>query len=195
MTPGTKLGRPRTERVDGGNCMLTEQLSDKILTAARRLRVFDSQVALYCGISPNTLKNWITWGLLPDAKEPYRTFAEEYTKVQITQEAWALRQIRRGTKGCDAQWRPGDWKAAAWYLERRFPRRWSPSFQPASGPTEAFDVEAILTTGEQRLESLTEVLKNATPELEAAMRAAAQEIRAVLDAEPLQETGLVKNSG
>jgi len=63
------------------------------------------------GIARATLYNWLAHGA--KGREPYATFRA---------------QLERSQAACDAHQtrRPfDDWRAAAWFLERRFPKRWS----------------------------------------------------------------------
>lgn len=147
---------------------------------AATARLFDSQVAIANGIHPDTLRNWVKWGLLPDAEEPYKTFAMRYAKVSIADEADAVNDVRNGSKDHDPGFgKSGDWKAAAWYLERRYPKRWNPDKQGVQGPAEAFDIESLLTEAEGQHENLTDLLRDPTPLLVAALSDAREEIEAL----------------
>lgn len=165
--------------------MLTQELADSLVLGVRQKRVFDSQNAIAHGVHPTTLKTWLRKGLLIDAEEPYRSFAERYSKEQIADEEDAVAELRACAlpfHGDDKFHKPGDWRAAAWYLERKYPRRWALERQNASGPSEAIDVEGILVEGEQQPQQLGELLTNPPPELVAAMRENRESIRALLAA-------------
>jgi hypothetical protein len=63
--------------------------------------------------------------------------------------------------------RRGDWKAAAWVLERRWPLRWSSSRQPDGGPKEALRLPDAALNRRKRVEQQLDQL---SPELIKAFR-------------------------
>jgi hypothetical protein len=67
------------------------------------------------GIGRRTLYNWLTLGR--EGREPYAAFAARLERAQGLCEARIAQQVYAA--GAE------DWRAAAWMLERRFPRRWS----------------------------------------------------------------------
>lgn len=169
---------------------LTKPLMDKILGVAAACRIFDAQIAIRCGVDLDTLKLWLTKGLLVDAIEPYRTFAKEYSRIQIEHESAAAEEVyQAGLPPPMDEPQRGDWKASAWFLERRYPKRWNPARQPASGPSEAIDIETLLRESAQKGDSLKELFANPPPELEEAMRENAAAILALLAALPEPSKG------
>lgn len=169
---------------------LTPELAKSLVAAIGRKRVFDAQIAIAHGIHPDTLKNWVKRGLLPGAEEPYKSFAEAYAKAQIEDESDAVQSVMRGAEPYEGEpgSKPGDWKASAWYLERRYPLRWNPNRQPAAGPSEAIDVERLVREATEQGQSLVELMRDPPPELMAAMKEAREEILAALavDVQPAQ---------
>jgi hypothetical protein len=96
--------------------------------------------------------------------------------VDRKRKTWAKKTIRRVFSG-DGEGGPpseeehdtetetvvvGDWKACAWYLERRFPKRWGQSRQPDQGPKEAFELPDTFRSRQSRALQLA---KRPTPEL------------------------------
>jgi hypothetical protein len=73
--------------------------------------------------------------------------------------------VRRTTKSRES--RRGDWKAAAWVLERRWPLRWSSSRQPDGGPKEAIRLPDGALNRRRRVE---EQLTQPSPEMIKAFR-------------------------
>ena len=63
--------------------------------------------------------------------------------------------------------RRGDWKAAAWVLERRWPLRWSSSRQPDGGPKEAIPLPDGALNRRRRVSELT---SDPSPEMIKAFR-------------------------
>jgi hypothetical protein len=179
-------------KVPGTNGILTPVLHAALVETAKTRRLFDSQVAIRNHVHPDTLKNWVKRGLLPDAEEPYASFARDYSDAQIDDEADAVEEVWNGTKPCEARERPGDWKAAAWYLERKHPKRWNPNKQPANGPGESIDVESLVRDATEQKENLIELLRDPPPQLLAAMREASAEIKALLEPAVMPEQTALK---
>lgn len=67
----------------------------------------------------------------------------------------------------------GDWKASAWYLERRWPLRWGITRQPAGGPKEAI---ILPDAPMQRRKKVEAMVTAPPPELIKALRAAGFEL-------------------
>lgn len=71
------------------------------------------------GISVSTLHNWLERGRKGGNRKterPYVEFLEAIKKAEAAAEASRIKLITNAAIE--------DWKAAAWYLERRFPDRW-----------------------------------------------------------------------
>ena len=79
-----------------------------------------SASAYYAGIRVSALKNWMVWGL--KGREPYRTFVAAVRKAEADCEARNVAVIQQAARGT-ADEKP-DWKAAAWWLERRKRRQY-----------------------------------------------------------------------
>lgn len=163
---------------------LTVALAKRILTVAAGSRLFDSQIAMRCNVHPDTLRLWLVKGMLENAEEPHKSFAREYSRIQIEHEDYAASAVADAAQppeiGPEGLAMRGDWKAAAWFLERRYPKRWNPVHQPQMGPAEAIDIEQLLRAAAQKGDSLKELFANPPPELEEALRANAETIRAFL---------------
>ena len=97
---------------------LTPERSETILGLVRSGNYLQVAAA-YAGIDPTTLSRWLAKGRLEIA-EGRRTaaaeFAESCARAEAQAEAVRLQRIAKAAET--------DWKADAWYLERRFPTRW-----------------------------------------------------------------------
>lgn len=67
----------------------------------------------------------------------------------------------------------GDWKAAGWYLERRWPLRWGITRQPEGGPKEAIRLPDASQNRRRRVREMTE---RPPPELVLALKNAGYEL-------------------
>jgi transposase len=98
----------------GRRSKLTAEVHDKIVTAVRAGN-YAEVAAQYAGISERTYYNWIAKGE-QDADGPYLQFMQAIRAAEGEAEAVAMITIRKA-------W-GDDWKAAAWYLERKFQAKW-----------------------------------------------------------------------
>jgi hypothetical protein len=67
----------------------------------------------------------------------------------------------------------GDWRAAAWYAERRWPLRWGITRQPEGGPKEAIKLPDAPVQRRRKVEAM---VKAPPPELIKALRDAGFEL-------------------
>lgn len=114
-------GRPPAFRPDVVHRVL------QVLTAGGHL----ATAADAAGISAKTLSNWLGRGRNSDAPEDegYRAFAAQVDQARGEAETRNIAIV--------AQAAQGDWKAAAWMLERGWPERWSRPSQRAGFDTPA----------------------------------------------------------
>ncbi|WP_245533961.1 hypothetical protein [Effusibacillus pohliae] len=94
---------------------LTPEIQQKIVGAIAAGNYHETACAL-AGIHPSTFYRWLEEGAKPRAKKGYREFCEAVKKAEAAAEAKRIQLI---TKAAET-----DWKAAAWYLERKYPDRW-----------------------------------------------------------------------
>ena len=93
---------------------LTPEARQRIV-AAIRAGNYAEPAARSAGISAATYYRWLKRG----EREPrgtYHDFCEEVRRAESDAEVHAVAVIRKAM--------PGDWRAAAHYLERRYPDRW-----------------------------------------------------------------------
>lgn len=175
---------------------LTPKLADSII-ANVKLGLFDAQNALKHGLDFTTLRSWIERGIDEEAVEPYRTFAERYVMATIALEESVITTIlsaadeyvrkleatedfEGGGEGAPSRkvkselvHLKGDWKAAAWYAERRWPLRWGITRQPEGGPKEMLKLpDAPL----QRRKKVDAMVTSPPPELIKRLRDAGYEL-------------------
>ena len=95
--------------------LLTDELSEKICTAARS-GLTNEQIAKLVGICPATIYNWLERGRAGDAG--FLEFLEAFKKAQAECELRLVQTIQRAANVQD------NWQAAAWLLERKYRKRW-----------------------------------------------------------------------
>jgi hypothetical protein len=77
---------------------------------------FKKHAAEAVGVSINTLTQWLQWG--DEGREPYAQFALDVERA-IARDAVRNQTIISAAAAGEHK---GDWKAAAWNLERKFPK-------------------------------------------------------------------------
>lgn len=93
----------------------TPEITEKVAEAIRD-GLYAESAATLAGIGERTYYSWMKRGDAGD--EPYVQFRLAVKKAEAEAEAASLAVIRGAAQD-------GTWQAAAWYLERKFPARWS----------------------------------------------------------------------
>jgi hypothetical protein len=88
----------------------TAQAAIRAALEAGNTRAAAAQAA---GIAPDTLRTWMRQGE-QEATGRHRTLARTVEQAEAQAETEAVAEIR-------AAWKRGEWRAAAWWLERRRP--------------------------------------------------------------------------
>ncbi len=102
--------------MSGRPLSFTQEKADRVCEAIRRGLTY-KQAASYAGISYSTLNRWRIEGVQEDSSSELREFWKAFE--QANGEA-AFRLLGYIDNAAIA----GDWKAAGWILERRFPNEW-----------------------------------------------------------------------
>ena len=97
---------------NGRPTKLTPDTQSKILEALRS-GCLREDAARYAGIHPDTLSTWYRAGASVEAEDHLREFHREVQKTE--------RSVKIRLLGIIQQAANEDWKAGAWYLERKFP--------------------------------------------------------------------------
>ena len=117
---------------------LTPEITKRLVKAIEEGNYYEAAAA-YAGINYATLRRWLKRGEAAKSGK-YREFCEAIKKAEAIAEARVV-----------ALWQseiPGNWKAAATFLERRYPDRWgrrhSEITGPDGGPIQIEDAKASL---------------------------------------------------
>lgn len=100
---------------NGRPSRFTDDVKKKILWALK-IGNYRKVAAEYAGISDRTLISWLSRGRDQMEGDPYHEFYLAVLEAEQTAEVRALGIIQQAAQK--------DWKAAAWYLERKFPERY-----------------------------------------------------------------------
>lgn len=102
----SSFGRPTT---------LTPQIT-KMICDALELGSYLESAAAYAGVHKTTLHKWLFKG----RKVKKGLYADFVSQVDMAIEKSEVRKIQRINKAAET----GDWRADAWMLERKLPKRW-----------------------------------------------------------------------
>ncbi len=103
----SKVGRPTK---------FNPETAGKILEALR-LGVPQSTAVTYAGISDTTYYRWLTEAEKDDAPTELREFRDAVRAARAEAEVRSVAVIQNASRKT--------WQAAAWFLERGFPKHWS----------------------------------------------------------------------
>lgn len=110
---GFSFALRHASRISG---MAKEKCTKDVIRIAVKLKkhgALDKDIALACGVCPQTLSTWLHHPQTANQRE----FSEAVKKVEVDFKDKLTQIIMR-----DAQGR--DWKAAAWLLERKYPNEY-----------------------------------------------------------------------
>ncbi len=115
-----------------------------------------SYAALGCGFSYRTLYGWVRQGLVPGAREPYKTFARDLYRVEVeVLRDWLVRLNQADIET--------DNRALVWLLERRFPKAFGKEPEVLAEPAD--DVSAELEGDAEHWSVLRQWFLEPTPQL------------------------------
>jgi hypothetical protein len=103
-------GKPR-----GRPSKLTPEIQEQIVKAIKAGNYIETAAA-YAGIAKDTLYNWLKEG----ARSESGALREFSDAVENALAFGEMRDLQRIDQAATA----GQWQAAAWRLERRFPKKW-----------------------------------------------------------------------
>ena len=99
---------------------LTIQLREKVANALA-LGAYRKDAATFAGIADATFRRWLKRGV-KEASGPYAEFREAVVDAEARAKMLAMGCVTKAIRG-------GDWKAAAWYLERKHPHQFADKSQ------------------------------------------------------------------
>lgn len=129
MAEAKKTPRKKAAPKRGRPSKFTPERVEAILEALKS-GCYVETAAIYGGVSTSLVYQWCDRGrkererleIFPDAEPdatevPFMDFLEEVEKARANAEIRAVMQIQRAAS-------EGTWQAAAWYLERSYPKKW-----------------------------------------------------------------------
>lgn len=180
-----KTGRP---------CKLTQELADAIVEGVSS-GLYVAQVALANDLHPDTVRNWVRRGLEENSEEPFTSFARRFAQADAAVEAFHIGRIRAAggprqsartvvtvksgegpngpidekTEVTEARTEPGDWRADAFFAERRWPKRWGAPKEGQASGQDSLSLPGLQDAAAARPTDLDELFAEPPPELEDAL--------------------------
>lgn len=139
----------------------TPEVTARVCLAIREGMALE-HAAEHGGIHPSTFFRWMERGAA--GEEPFGEFREAVKEAERTCELRALKTIRKGARN-------GNWTAAAWLLERRYPEHYGRRDRVQMDATVKGDHRVEHDTTD-RLAGAFRALLSLTPEERAALRGA-----------------------
>ena len=106
---------------------LTDAIRDELASLLRAGNYAGTALAAV-NVPKATFYEWLDRGAGDESPEPYRAFRQTIDRARSEGEARNVLIIRTAATGMgtpgEPGYRPPDWKAAAWILERQHPDRW-----------------------------------------------------------------------
>ena len=94
---------------------LTKKIRDTVIRKIRQGN-YRKHAAVAAGVSESVLGHWMALGQLPDAQEPYRSFAAGVITAEGLAACDAVKHLTDASQG--------DWRASLEFLKRKFPHEW-----------------------------------------------------------------------
>ena len=110
----------------GRQLQLTPDVTLKICQAIALGATYEI-AAMYGGISRSTFYEWLKRGDADGAEEPYAGFADAVRNAEAAGAIGLLAKIEQAANA-------GTWQAAAWKLERRYPKDYGRTVSEVTGP-------------------------------------------------------------
>lgn len=95
---------------------LTPEVQQRIIEALRAGNYIDTACE-YAGIGTSTFYRWMERGTRQDEPDIYREFRDAVKRARAESEIRNVGLVQRAASD-------GTWQAAAWFLERSYPKKW-----------------------------------------------------------------------
>ena len=122
---------------------LTEELADEAIKLVKS-GATNADVISWLGVAETTFYAWIR----EPKNQAQEKLAQGLKKAETERKLWHLQRIHKAAE-------EGDWKASAWYLERRYPNEYA--------RTQRITGEVVTT---QKSDALTEAIRETARKME-----------------------------
>lgn len=168
-------------------------IAQEIIADVEAGTLFLNQIASKHRLHPDTIRNWVRVGLQEDADPELKQFADDYRTADAKAFEKTVTQIRRAAKPRkfkrtvettrvnadgteetsstqETRVEVGDWKAEAFFGERRWPKLLGSSRPGGSaGLVDELDMGSMMDESLSRQDDIDQLLSDPPPELEEAL--------------------------
>lgn len=136
----------------GRKTKLTPELLDKLEKALAAGNYVETACA-YVGISRAVYYHWVNEAQKPNAKKIYLDFLDTVERAKAVAEMRNVQIVQAAAMGDGSD---PDWRAASWYLERAFPRKWGRHERVELSGSEGGPINVSVDTKQALLEIIRE---------------------------------------
>ena len=139
----------------GRKTKLTPELLTRLNQALSAGNYVETACA-YAGISTSIYYSWVTEAKKPNAKKIYLEFLDTIEKAKSVAEIRNLQIIQTAAQGDVNTGKEPDWRAATWFLERAYPRKWGRHERVELSGANGSPINIAIDTKEALLEIIRE---------------------------------------
>jgi len=143
----------------GRKTKLTPELLDKLEKALAAGNYVETACS-YVGISHSVFYHWLAEAKKPKARKIYLEFLDTIERARAVAEIRNVQIVQAAAQG-DGNNDP-DWRAATWFLERAYPRKWGRHERVELSGTEGGPINVSVDTKQ----ALLEIIREKTPKAE-----------------------------
>ncbi len=137
----------------GRKTKLTPELLDKLEKALAAGNYVET-ACNYVGISHSVFYHWLNEAKKPKAKKIYLDFLDTIERARAVAEIRNVQIVQAAAQG-DGNKDP-DWRAATWFLERAYPRKWGRHERVELSGSEGGPINVSVDTKQALLEIIRE---------------------------------------
>jgi hypothetical protein len=139
----------------GRKTKLTPELLDRLSQALAAGNYVETACA-YAGISHSVFYHWLMEAKKPDAKKIYLEFLDTIERARAAAEIRNLSIVQNAASGDPEKDKDPDWRAATWFLERAYPKKWGRHERLELSGTDGAPINVAIDTKQALLEIIRE---------------------------------------
>ena len=139
----------------GRKTKLTPELLDRLSQALSAGNYVETACA-YAGISQSVYYAWVTEAKKPNAKKIYMEFMDTIERAKSVAEIRNLQIVQSAAQGDVNAGKNPEWRAATWFLERAYPRKWGRHERVELSGADGAPINLAIDTKEALLEIIRE---------------------------------------
>ena len=139
----------------GRKTKLTPELLDRLSQALSAGNYVETACA-FAGISQSVFYHWVNEARKPNAKKIYLEFLDTIERARSIAEIRNLQIVQTAAQGDVNANKDPDWRAATWFLERAYPKKWGRHERVELSGVEGAPINIAVDTKQALLEIIRE---------------------------------------